>query len=181
MILGTFWLLASHAEGAAEGGFGLNLDFFETNVVNLAIVIGVLFYFGRKVLGKILTERRAKIEAAIKEAEKRQKDAAAKLSDQQQKLAQAQAEAENIKAQAQERATVERQQIAAQAQKDLERLRAEAGQDLNAARERAMAELRQRVAVMALERVESQLKSQLDEGKQQQLIDNSIAMLGGNR
>ncbi len=55
-IMGTFLLLAAEAnavhselaEGAAEGGFGLNLDLFETNLVNLAILVGILFYFGRK-------------------------------------------------------------------------------------------------------------------------------------
>lgn len=178
--MGTFWLLASAEEAASEAGFGLNVDFFETNIVNLAIVIGVLYYFGRKVVGKILVQRRETIETAIKEAEQRQKEAAAQLADQQQKLAQAQAEAERIKAQAEERAQTAKQAILAQAEKDLERLRAEAGQDLNVARERAIAELRQRITAMALERVENQLKSQIDEGKQQQLIDNSIAMVGGS-
>lgn len=181
MSVGTFWLLAAHAEAASERGFGLNLDFFETNIVNLAIAIGILFYFGRKVVGNILAERREKIESAIREAEKRQKDAAGQLAEQQQKLTQAQAEAERIKAEANERAKVAKEQIMVQAQKDVERLRAEAGQDTNAARDRAIAELRQRVAAMALERVEGQLKAELDESKQHQLIDNSIAMLGGGR
>lgn len=180
-IMGTFWLLASAHEAAAEGGFGLNLDFFETNVINLAIVIGLLFYLGQKVLGNILAQRRAEIEEAIADAERRQKEAAAQLADREQKLAQAQAEAERIKAQAAQQAEKAREAILAQAEKDLARLKAEAGKDLNAAQERAIAELRQRVTAMALERAESQLKTQLDEGKQQKLIDNSIAMLGGSR
>ncbi len=28
-------------------GFGINTDIFETNVLNLAVVIGVLIYYGR--------------------------------------------------------------------------------------------------------------------------------------
>lgn len=29
------------------GGFGINTDIFETNVLNLSVVIGVLVYYGR--------------------------------------------------------------------------------------------------------------------------------------
>lgn len=28
-------------------GFGLNTDIFETNILNLSVVVGVLFYYGR--------------------------------------------------------------------------------------------------------------------------------------
>jgi len=176
--MGNFWLLA-HAEAASESGFGLNLDILETNVINLVIVIGVLVYFGRGVLGKILAERRESIASAIADAEKRQKDAAAALAEQQQKLAQAQAQADQIRAEAQTKAQAAKEAILAQAKKDVERLQAEAVQDLSAAQERAMADLRQRVTVMALQNVENQLKTQLDEAKQQKLVDRSIALLGG--
>lgn len=176
--MGNFWLLA-HAEAASEVGFGLNLDIFETNIINLAIVIGVLVYFGRGVLGKILAERRENIQSAIAEAEKRQKDAAAALAEQQQLLAQAQAEANRILAEAETKATSAKEVILAQAKKDVEKLQEEAVQDLSTAQERAIAELRQRVTAMALQNVESQVTTQLDEGKQQKLIDRSIALLGG--
>ncbi|MEG3936567.1 MULTISPECIES: F0F1 ATP synthase subunit B [unclassified Microcoleus] len=175
--MGTVLLLAT--EASAEGGFGLNFDIFETNLINLIIVIGVLFYFGRGFLGNILTERRNAIEEAIKEAETRQKDAAAALAEQQQKLTQAQAEAERIRAAAQENAIAAKEVILAQAAQDVERMKATAGQELDAEREKAVAQLRARVAAMALERVESQLKNSLDESAQHQLIDRSIALLGG--
>lgn len=165
---------------AAEGGFGLNLDVLETNLINLAIIIVVLFYFGRNFLGKILTERRAKIEAAIQEANQRQKEAAAALAEQQQKLAQAQAEAEKLRKAAEENANKAREAILAQAAKDVETLKTTAGRDVESEREKAIAELRQKVAAMAMQRVESQLRSQLDEGAQQQLVDRSIALLGGS-
>ncbi|MGB3263695.1 MAG: F0F1 ATP synthase subunit B [Microcoleus sp.] len=175
--MGTVLLLAT--EASAEGGFGLNFDILETNLINLIIVIGVLFYFGRGFLGKILTERRNAIEEAIKEAETRQKDAAAALAEQQQKLTQAQAEAERIRAAAQENAIAAKEVILAQAAQDVERMKATAGQELDAEREKAVAQLRARVAAMALERVEGQLKNSLDESAQHQLIDRSIALLGG--
>ncbi|MBD0302817.1 MAG: F0F1 ATP synthase subunit B, partial [Tolypothrix sp. T3-bin4] len=71
--MGTFILLAAeaavHSEAEGEGGFGLNLDILETNLINLALLIGILFYFGRKVLTNILNERRINIETEIQGAE----------------------------------------------------------------------------------------------------------------
>jgi len=186
-IMGTFFLLAelAHsagsevAEAEGHGGFGLNFDILEANLINLLILIGVLFYFGRKVVGNILSERRSRIETAIKEAEQRQKEAAAALSEAQQKLTQAQAEAERIRKAAEESAQVAKETILAKSLQDVERLKETAAQDLNSEREKAIAELRQRVAAMAMQKVESQLKSHLDDSAQQQLIDRSIALIGG--
>lgn len=186
-IMGTFLLLATEAlsagaelaEEAGGHGFGLNLDFLETNLFNLAIIIGALFFFGRKFLGNILTERRSKIEAAIQEAQGKQKEAAASLADAQQNLAQAQAEAQRIRAAAEESAKVSKEQILAKAAQDIKRLKETAAQDLNSEQEKAIEQLRQRVATLALQQVESHLRNQLDENAQQQLIDRSIAQVGG--
>ncbi len=173
-MMGNFFLLATE-----EGGFGLNLDILETNLINLAILIGILFYFGSKLVGNILRERHSKIAEEIQEAEERQKKAAEALADQQQKLAQAQAEAERIRKEAEQRAKAAKEAIFSQSEQDIQRLQETAAQDLNSEQERAIAELRQRVAAMAMERVESQLRMQLDQSAQEQLIDRSIAQLGG--
>lgn len=176
-MMGTILILATEVH--EEGGFGLNLDIFETNLINLAILVGVLVYFGRKVLGQILSERRAKIAQAIQEAEDRQKQAAAALSEQQQKLTQAQASAERIRKEAQERVKSAKDAIMAQAEKDIQRLRDTAAQDLSSEQDRVIAELRRRIAAMAMERAETQLKAQLNDSTQQTLIERSIAQLGG--
>ncbi|HLO47068.1 MAG TPA: F0F1 ATP synthase subunit B [Kamptonema sp.] len=175
--MGTVLLLA--VEASHEGGFGLNFNILETNLINLIIAIGVVVYFGRGFLVKTLSERRAAIEEAINEAEKRQKDAASSLAEEQQKLTQAQAEAERIRAAAIENAKAAKEAILTQAAQDVERMKAEAGRELDAERERAIAQLRTVVASMALERVENQLKTSLDDSAQNQLIDRSIALLGG--
>lgn len=167
------------AEAASEHGFGLNIDLLETNLINIAILVGVLFYFGRKVISKILSERHLSIEAAIKEAEHRSREAAAALSDAQQKLTQSQAEAQRIRQAAEENAQAAREAILARTVQDIQRLQETAVQDLNTERERAIAQLRASVVAMALQKVESQLPSRVDDTAQQQLIDSSIALMGG--
>lgn len=39
--IGFSYFLSNHE------GFGLNTDIFETNVINLSVVIGILVYYGR--------------------------------------------------------------------------------------------------------------------------------------
>ncbi|MEL6260408.1 MAG: F0F1 ATP synthase subunit B [Cyanobacteria bacterium J06626_6] len=173
MLTQAWGLLASETKG-----FGLNFDILETNLINLTIIISVLIYFGKGFLGSKLKERREAIEMAIREAEARQKKAAASLAEQQQKLQMAKREAERIKAAAQTNADSARAAVLAQSAKDIERLKAAAAQDMSSQQDRVMQELRQRVSAMALEKVRSRLPEVLNEGKQAQLVDQSIAQLG---
>lgn len=170
------WFLA-----AEEGGFGLNFDILETNLINLAIIIGVLIYFGSKFLGKTLSTRRSAIEEAIAEAEKRKQEAATALAEQQQKLAQAKEEAQRILADAEQTAVRTREAILAQAKVDVERMRASAAQDLSSQETKVMRELQQRIAALALEKAERDLPHHLNDDVQRRLVDASIAMLVGGQ
>lgn len=166
-------------EASAEKGFGLNLDLLDTNLINLGILIAVLLYFAPGFIGNILSERRATIEQAIKEAEQRQQEAATALAEQQQNLTQAQAEAEKILALAETRAQEVKQRIELQAEQDIERMKTAANQEMDSEKDKAIAQLRSILASKALAKVESQLQETLDENAQQQLIDSSIGRLGG--
>jgi F-type H+-transporting ATPase subunit b len=174
-IMGTVLLLATES----KGGFGLNLDILETNIVNLGLLVGILFYFGRKVLTNTLSERRSNIEKTIVEAETKAKEAAIALSEVQQKLTQAQAEAQKILKMAEENAKASREAILLKATEDVQRLQETAARDLNTETDRAIAQLRQQVVAMSLQKVESELQTGVAEDTQQRLIDSSIALLGG--
>lgn len=178
-MLNSLLILATEAHSAGEGGFGINLDFLEANIFNLAILLGIVVYYAPKTLGKILSDRRSKIAEAITEAEGRQKAAATKLSEEQQKLTQAQAEAIRIRQAADERAQAARAEIAAQAERDVQRLRETAANDLGAEQDRVVGELKRRIAALAVERAESDLRGRLNDRDQDTLIERSIAQLGG--
>ena len=178
-IVGNLYLAAEAAAENGSEGFGLNFNILETNVINLAILIGLLVIYGRKFVGNILSERRAKIEQEIQEAEVRAKDAAAALADAQQKLAQAQAEAEKIRSNAQETAKKTKESILSGASQEVERIKVAANQEMDSEQAKAIAELRQRIAALAIERAESQLRERLDDPAQTQLVNRSIAQLGG--
>jgi F-type H+-transporting ATPase subunit b len=181
MIGNLSWLLAeASAEASEGGGFGLNFDILETNLINLLIVIGVVVYFGKGFLSKTLGDRQEAITTAIKEAEERKQKAAAALAAEQQKLAQAQAEATRIKAAATDQAASAKATILAKADQDIQRLRESVSQDVDTEINRAIADLRQRVSAMALQKAESDLPSRLNDDLQRTIVDRSISMLGGS-
>jgi F-type H+-transporting ATPase subunit b len=169
----SLWLLASE-----EGGFGLNFNILETNLINLVIIWGVLFYFGSKFLGNTLSSRRATIEEAILDAERRQREAAQALDDQNKQLAQAQSQAKDIVETAKQNAAKVRDEMLAEAKADIERMKEAAAQDVSFQQERVARELRQRIAELALAQAESELPSRLTPEIQTSLIDKSIALLG---
>jgi len=185
--MGTFLLLIAEAtavtgelaEGAEHSGIGLNTNIFETNLINLAIIITVLFVFGRKVLGNTLKTRRENIETAIKSAEERAANAAKQLKVAEEKLTQAQVEANRIKADAETNAKAAGEAILVQAAADVEKMQAAGAADLNADLERVISQLRQKVVAQALQKAEAELKSGIAEDAQIRIIDRSIAQLGG--
>jgi F-type H+-transporting ATPase subunit b len=176
-----FWLVAAAAELAepAEGGFGFQFDLLESNIINLAIVIGVVVYFGKGFLSKTLGDRKATIATAIQEAEQRKKQAAEALALEQQKLAQAQQEAQRIRAASQTNASAAKAEILAKAAQEIERIRAAAAQDGSASQDRVVRELQQQTVAKALQQVERELQSRLsNDDAQRALVDRSIALLG---
>ena len=175
--MGTFFLL--NAEAGAESGFGFNFDIIETNLINLGIIFVLLIVYGGKVVGNILSERRAKIEAEIKSAEARAKESKDALAVAQKNLKDAQSNAVNIRSEAEKNAEKAKEAILAKGQKEVERLKATAAADLSSEQDRAIAQLKSKVVEMALNKVESRMGEVLNDDKQRQLVDRSIANIGG--
>ncbi len=150
-----------------------------SNLVNIVIIVGLLVYLGRNVIGDILAKRRTAIMQELADAEKRKRAAADALANQQQKLAQAQQDAERIKQQANENAEKLRADLLANAEDEIAKMRAAADRDVASAQEQVMEELRKRIARQALDKVERELPQKLTESSQRQLIDQNIQLLGG--
>jgi F-type H+-transporting ATPase subunit b len=177
-MMGNLLFLATEA-AAESSGFSLNPDFIEANLVNLVLVLIFVFVFGRKLLTEILTDRRMAIETAIKDTEARQKQAIAALEVAKKNLAQAQTEAENIRKMAVTSAENAKAEIAAKTAADIERMQALAAADTSNEQDKAIAELRARVTKLAMARAEAQLKNLLTDSAQSELVDRSIALVGG--
>ncbi|MGB2926703.1 MAG: F0F1 ATP synthase subunit B [Limnothrix sp.] len=173
--MGIFSYLAT----ASEGGFHLNFDILETNIINLVIIIGVLYVYGGKFIGKLLEERKSKIVADLEDAENRAKTAQEALTKAQKSLEEAQTQAGRIREDAKVAAEKARETILAQGHEDVEKLKASAVKELDTEQAKVIAQLKRRIAELALEKVEAQLRSGLDESVQSDLVDRSISQLGG--
>ena len=74
---------------ANEKGFALNLDIFETGLLNILALLGILIYTGKDFLGSLLEERKTTIVKSVQDAEDRLNEAQKRLSEAQKQLNQA--------------------------------------------------------------------------------------------
>ena len=155
----------------------LNLNPLETNLVNLVIVIGLLFWFLRGFLGGILERRRAAILQELQDAESRLKTATENLSQAQSELAAAQQKAEKIRADGQARAAG----IHAEGEKRtisvMAAIKAGANADAEADAARIKDSLRREAALAAIDKALAELPGRLDASAQAKLIDSTIKNL----
>ena len=163
---------------ASHGGFGLNLNVFETNVINLAIVIFGLYKFLPNFLGGILERRRAIILADLKDAEERLATATSSLSQAQRDLADAQQKAEQIRADGKARAEAIRLDSEKRTVEEMARVKQGAAADLSAEASRVSNLLRREAAQLAIEKALASLPGKLDADAQAKLVNQSIKTLG---
>jgi F-type H+-transporting ATPase subunit b len=163
---------------ATEGGFGLNLNPFDTNIINLAIVIAGLVWFLRGFLGGILERRRAAIVADLEDAESRLGRATQALEAAQKELAAAQVKAEQIRADGKARAEAIRLDSEKRTVEEMARLRQESAGELDAEASRVREQLRREAARLAIEKALAVLPGKLDPDAQSRFIDQSIQSMG---
>ena len=163
---------------ASHGGFGLNLNVFETNIVNLAIVIFGLYKFLPNFLGGILDRRRSIILADLKDAEERLATATSSLAQAQKDLADAQQKAEQIRADGKARAEAIRLESEKRTVEEMARVKQGAAADLSAEASRVSNLLRREAAQLAIQKALASLPGKLDADAQAKLVNQSIKTLG---
>ena len=163
---------------ASHGSFGLNLDPFQTNIINLAIVIAILVKFLPGFLGGILQRRRELILADLQDAEESLAQASAALAVAQQELASAQAKADQIRVDGKARAQAIRLESDQRTIQEMALLKQGADSDVNAEVARVRDQLRREAARLAIEKALASLAAKLDAQSQARLIDQSISNLG---
>jgi len=165
---------------ANQGGFGLNLNLFDTNIINLAIVIAGLVWFLRGFLGGILERRRASILSDLREAEERLVKATTALGEAQKGLATAQGKADQIRVDGKARSEAIRLEGSNRTAEEVARVREGAMADLDNEAARVGESLRREAARSAIENALAALPGKLDQKAQDLLIEQSIQTLGNN-
>ncbi len=162
---------------AAEG-FGLNLNIFETNVLNLAVVIFGLYKFLPNFLGGMLERRRSVILTDLKDAEERLQEASVALDQAKKELASAEQKAIQIRNDCKTRAEAIRLEAEKRTVEEMARIKQGAASDLNAEASRVTAQLRREAAELAIEKALATLPQKLDKKTQEQFLNQSIKNIG---
>ena len=164
----------------ASEGFGLNLNIFETNIINLAVVVFGLYKFLPGFLGKILERRRTTILSDLKEAEERLAQAKDSLSQAKDELASAKQKAEKIRNDCKARAEAIRLDSERRTVEEMARIKQGAASDLNAEAARVTSQLRKEAAELAIEKALALLPKKLDSTTQDKFLKESIKNIGVN-
>jgi len=158
----------------ATEGFGLNFNLFETNILNLAIVIFGLYKFLPGFLGSILEKRRESILVDLKDAEDRLAQANNALTEAKKDLASAEQKADKIRTDCKTRAESIRLESEKRTVEEMARIKQGAASDLTAEAARVSTQLRREAAEMAIEKALSVLPGKLNKQTQDQFLKQSI-------
>jgi len=162
----------------ASEGFGLNLNIFETNIINLAVVVFGLYKFLPGFLGKILEKRRTTILTDLKDAEERLIQAKNSLSKAKDELASAKQKAEKIRNDCKARAEAIRLDSEKRTVEEMARIKQGAASDLTAEAARVTSQLRKEAAELAIEKALAILPKKLDSSTQDNFLKQSIKNIG---
>ena len=158
----------------ASAGFGLNLNIFETNVLNWAVVVFGLYKFLPGFLGKMLEKRREGILLELKDAEDRLKTASDALTKAQADLALAQEKANQIKVDSLKRSEAIKLDSEKKAIEEMARIKQSAISDESSEASRAMSQLRKEAVELAIKKALDSLPNRLDQATQENLVTQSI-------
>ena len=158
----------------ASEGFGLNLDLFETNIINLAVVIFGLYKFLPNFLGGMLERRRTAILADLKDAEDRLSEASTALNKAKSELAEAEQKAAQIRTDCKTRAEAIRLESEKRTVEEMARIKQGAASDLNSEAARVSTQLRREAARLAIDKALASLPQKLDANAQSKFLSQSI-------
>ena len=158
----------------ATGGFGLNLNLFETNVLNWAVVIFGLYKFLPGFLGKMLQKRREGILLELKDAEDRLSTATNALEKAKSDLLLAEEKASQIKADSLKRSEAIKLESEKKAIEEMARIKQSAISDESSEASRAISQLRKEAVELAIKKALDSLPNKLDQLTQENLVTKSI-------
>ncbi len=179
-LLSLALLASSAAAAAAAGGGGsapaAGIPWWELfkQLVNFAILVGVLVFFLRKPLASFLKERSELLRKSIGDAARAREEAAAKLSTIEDRLSRLTDEIAGMSRKMDDEADDEARRIRVTAEAEIERVRTQArfaaGQEVKKARE----ELRREAAGLSIRAAEEIVKRTITPEDQERLVRENV-------
>nr|QYB21079.1 ATP synthase CF0 subunit I [Austrotaxus spicata] len=159
------------------GGFGLNTNILETNIINLSVVLGVLIYFGKGVLSNLLDNRKQKILSTIQNSEELCKGAADQLEQARARLREVEMRAREFRVNGYSQIEQEKENLINVASANLEQLENFKNETVHFEQQRAIEQVRQQISRQAVQRALGTLNSRLTSELHLRTIDHNIGLL----
>jgi len=163
---------------AAQGGEhepGLDTGKLAFQLINFAVLAGILGWFGGRAINKALLERHNQLKADLTAASEARAVAEKRATVQEKRLASLEGEIEAIRAGIKQEAESEKQRLIAAAEERAKRIGEETRFLLDQQVKEAEATLRREVAEAAVKIAEQLVTRSLNAGDQQRLVDTFVA------
>ena len=158
----------------AEPLFQVNLFQVIIASANFVVFLAILWTFALKPIAKILSDRQARIEAGLRDAEQARNDRESAESERLAALQAARREANEILTRAQKVADDNRERDIAATRAELEGIRARASADLEAEKQRAIADVRAEVADLALRAAGRVVGETMNTDRERRLVEEFL-------
>jgi F-type H+-transporting ATPase subunit b len=168
------------ALSAAEDASGLQINLFWiiVSALNFIVLLVILGTFALGPLRRTLEERRTRIEEGLRDAEQARRDRESAESERVAALQEARREANEILARAQKVAQETRDADIAATKADLERMRERAAAEIESEKQRAITELRNEVADLALNAAGKVVGETLTGERERRLVEEFLTESG---
>lgn len=173
-------LLRTFGAEGTEPQFQINLFWIVAQAASflLFLVIVYLLFF-RRVSG-ILEERRSRIEQGLRDADQARTDRDQAAAERLRVLGEARTEAEEILVRAQRVADENRERDMAATRAELDQMRQRAAADITAEKDRALADVRDQVADLALAAAARVVGETMSGERERRLVDEFLSQVGSD-
>lgn len=162
----------------SAGSFGFTTDFFATNLINLAIVLGVLIFFGKQFLSDLLDNRKKRILDTIQNSEALGEGAIEQLEKARAHLQKMETEANNYRINGYSEIEQKKEAFIKKTDKFLEEKEKNKNETIQLEQQRAINQVRQHICQQALQQALGALNSCLDTELHLRTIRANIGLLG---
>nr|QYB22391.1 ATP synthase CF0 subunit I [Saxegothaea conspicua] len=161
----------------STGGFELNTNILETNIINLSVVLGVLIYFGKGVLSNILDNRKNIILTTIRNSEELCKSATNQLEQARVRLREVERRAGEIRINGYSQIKREKEDFIDATSANLEQLEDSKNETIRLEQQRVIEQVQQQVSRQAVQRALRTLNIRLNSELHLRTIDHHIGLL----
>lgn len=165
------------ADGGGHGEAHFTWKDWLWPVVNFAILLFILIFFGRKPLSEFFKKRTEMIEQSIKEATEAKEIASKTLEEVRERLKNTDSEIEKILETARKSGEKEKEAIIAEGHKLKEKIIEQAKSNIEFELQKARETIKSEASLLALELAEKEIKEKLGQKEQESLIDDYIKRL----